>query len=365
MKIQAAVVRAKHAPMSLEELDLEEPRDGEILVRVVATGICHTDIVMRDQMYPVPQPVVLGHEGAGIVERVGRAVTKVAPGDHVLMSYNSCGHCPSCDADAPTYCHDFFGHNFGGARPDGTTPLSKGNERIHGNFFGQSSFATRALCHETNIVKVRADVPLEVLAPLGCGVQTGAGAIINVLKPGPGQSLAVFGTGSVGLSAVMAARLIGVSKIVAVDLNPSRLALARELGATHTIDAKGDVVKAIMAATGAGADVTFDTTGSGKVMRQAMDGLAPRGTCGYVGAAAPGTEISVDPVHMMVGGRTLRGIVEGKSKVDVFIPALIDLYMQGRFPLDKLVTYYPFARINEAIRDSEAGTVVKPVVRFG
>ncbi len=364
MKIHAAVTRATHAPMALEELELEEPRDDEILVRLVATGICHTDIVMRDQLYPVPQPVVLGHEGAGIVERIGRAVTKVAPGDHVLMTYNSCGHCPSCDHDAPTYCHDFFGYNFSGARPDGTTPLSKGNERIHGNFFGQSSFATRALCHQANVVKVRADVPLEGLAPLGYGVQTGAGAIVNVLKPGPGQSLAVFGTGSVGLSAIMAARLIGANTIIAVDLVDSRLALARELGATHAINAKNDAGKAIMEWTGAGVDFSFDTTGNAKVMRQAMDCLAPRGTCGYVGATAPGIEVAYDPVHMMSGGRTLRGIVEGESKFDVFIPALIDLYMQGRFPLDKLVTYYPFERINDAIRDSEAGTVVKPVVRF-
>lgn len=364
MKIEAAVTRARHAPMSIETLTLEDPRDDEILVRLVATGICHTDIAMRDQTYPVPQPIVLGHEGAGIVERTGKAVTKVVPGDHVLMSFNSCGHCPSCQHDAPTYCHEFFDYNFAAMRRDGTTALSRGGERIHSHFFGQSSFATYALCFEKNVVRLRKDVPLENMAPLACGVQTGAGAIINVLKPGPGHSIAVFGTGSVGLSAVMAARLVGVSTIIGIDLNRARLDLAVELGATHVLNAKDDVGKAIAALTGSGVDFSFETTANPKVMRQAIDCLAPRGTCGLVGAAAAGTEVSFDELHIMTGGRTIRGIVEGESNPDTFIPALIDLYVQGRFPFDKLLSFYPFDRINDAIRDSESGAVIKPVIRF-
>jgi aryl-alcohol dehydrogenase len=364
MKMQAAVTRASHAPMSIEALTIEEPRDDEILVRLVATGICHTDIAMRDQTYPVPQPIVLGHEGAGIVERIGKSVTKVGVGDHVLMTFSSCGHCPSCQHDAPTYCHEFFGYNFAGTRHDGSTALSKDGERIHSNFFGQSSFATYALCRQTNVVKVRRDVPLECLAPLACGVQTGAGAVINVLKPGPGHSLAVFGTGSVGLSAIMAARLVGVTTIIAIDLNDARLDLARELGATHIIDAKNNVGDAINALTTVGVDYTFETTANVKVMRQAIDCLAPRGTCGLVGAASAGTEVSFDELHIMTGGRSIRGIVEGDSHPDVFIPALIDLYSQGRFPFDKLLSFYSFDRINEAIHDSETGAVVKPVVQF-
>jgi aryl-alcohol dehydrogenase len=364
MKIQAAVTRAKHAPMSIETLTLEEPRDDEILVRLVATGICHTDIAMRDLAFPVPQPIVLGHEGAGVVERIGQAVTKVSPGDHVLMTFNFCGHCPSCSHDAQTYCHKFFDYNFAGCRPDGSSALSKDNERIHGNFFGQSSFATHALCREANIVKVRNDLPLEGLAPLACGVQTGAGAIINVLKPGPGHSLAVFGTGSVGLSAIMAARLVGVSIIIGIDLNESRLALARQLGATHTINAKEDVGQAVSKATDFGVDFSFETTANAKVIRQAIDSLAPRGTCGIVGASNVGTEVTFDELHVMTGGRSIRGIVEGDSHADVFIPTLIDLFAQGRFPFDKLVTFYPFDKINDAIRDSEEGAAVKPVVRF-
>jgi aryl-alcohol dehydrogenase len=175
MQITAAVLRSRSGPFGLETLELEEPRAGEVLVRVVATGVCHTDMVMRDQDLPTPQPVVLGHEGAGVVERVGAGVTKVAPGDHVVMTFNSCGHCPSCGDHAPTYCHEFFPRNFMGDRSDGTSGLSKGGEIIHGNIFGQSSFATFALCHERNAVKVTKDAPLEILGPLGCGVMTGGG----------------------------------------------------------------------------------------------------------------------------------------------------------------------------------------------
>ena len=181
MQIEAAVTRAVHAPMSIERLELDEPRADEILVRVVATGICHTDIAMRDQTFPVPQPIVLGHEGAGIVERIGSAVRAVAPGDRVVMSYNSCGTCPSCSDHAATYCYDFFGRNFAGVRADGSVSLA-GDGAVHGNFFGQSSFATFALCHERNVVKVPADVPLELLGPLACGFQTGAGAVLKRFK---------------------------------------------------------------------------------------------------------------------------------------------------------------------------------------
>ena len=243
MKITAAVARQPHAPLSLETLDLEEPRLDEVLVQIVATGICHTDPAMRDQAYPVPQPIVLGHEGSGVVIRCGTAVTRVAPGDHVLMSYNSCAACPSCQEGLPGFCHDFFGRNFAGARPDGSSPLSQEGAVIHGNFFGQSSFATHAIARERNIVKVDEHTPLDVLCPLGCGIQTGAGAVMNALRVRPGSSFAVFGTGPVGLSAVMAAHLVGAARIIAIDRVSRRLDLARELGATDVILATdGDIV---------------------------------------------------------------------------------------------------------------------------
>lgn len=366
MQVKAAVVRAPGAPMSLETLDLDDLRDNEILVRLVATGVCHTDLAMRDRTFPVPQPIVLGHEGAGVVERIGGAVKKVRVGDHVVMSFNSCGHCPSCNEHEPTYCHDFFGANFAGARADGTSPLSKGDERIHGNFFGQSSFATYSICTERNIVKVPKDAPLDLLGPLACGIQTGAGAVINVLKPRMGQSLAVFGSGSVGMSAVMAAKAIGLTTIIAIDLVNERLELARAIGATHAINPSltPDTVAEIKKITAYGVGFSFETTGVPQVLRQAVEALAPRGTCGFVGAAPLGTEVSLNVMDIMTQGKKLRGISMGDAIPDVFIPQMIELHRQGRFPFDKLITFYPFDRINDAINDSASGKVVKPVMRM-
>jgi aryl-alcohol dehydrogenase len=365
MEIIAAVARAKHAPLTIETLTMEDPRPDELVVRLVATGICHTDMSMRDHaIYPIPHPVVLGHEGAGIVERVGGAVTKVAPGDHVIITADSCGHCPSCQTGLPTYCYEFYEHNFAGGRPDGTSPLSKGDERIH-CFQHQSSFASHSLCRERNVVKVDRDAPLEILGPLGCGVITGAGAIINSMQVGIGKSLAVFGTGAVGLSAIMAGKLVGAGEIIAIDRLASRLDLARELGATHTIDvSKGSAPEKIKAITGAGADYTFETTADMGVLRQAIDVLAPRGMCGFVGGAPKGAQVTIDVEHVMTGGRTIRGIIEGDANPDVFLPKLIGLYQLGRFPIDRLLTFYPFAEINRAIDDSLSGRVVKPVLRF-
>ncbi len=365
MEITAAVARGPGVPLSIETLELADPRDDEIIVRVVATGVCHTDLVARDQWVPVPVPVVLGHEGAGVVERVGRSVTKVARDDHVVMSYDSCGACPSCLAGEASYCHELGGLNFAAQRPDGTSALSHGSELIHAHFFGQSSFATHALCRERSVVKVPSDAPLELIGPLGCGVQTGAGAVINALRVGTGQSLAVFGTGSVGLSAVMAAKVVGATTIIGIDLRDQRLELARKLGATHTVNpGSQDVGEAIRDITGVGVDFSFETTGLPAVIRQAVESLAPRGTCGIVGASEPGAEITLDATFMMSQGRKLRGIVEGDSKPGLFIPALIDLYRQGRFPFDELVSYYPLDRINDAFADSDSGTAVKPVIRM-
>lgn len=365
MRIIAAVARAPHQPLTIETLDLAEPRVDEVLVRLVATGICHTDIAMRDQAFPVPQPIVLGHEGAGIVERVGSTVTKVLPGDHVLMSYNSCGTCRSCLAHATSYCYDFFGRNFGGSRPDGSSPLSLDGASIHGNFFGQSSFATRALCNSRNVVKVPSELPLQKLGPLACGVQTGAGAVLNGLRVPAGASFAVFGSGSVGLSAVLAARVAGATRIIAVDRLDTRLELAREFGATDVVDVTTtDPIRAVMEITGDGAAFTLDTTGTPAVIRQAVECLAPRGRCAILGASPVGTEVSLDVLHLMTAGRRIQGTVEGDSAPDVFIPVLLELFGQGRFPFDRMLRFYPFEQINEAMADSEAGRAVKPVLVF-
>lgn len=363
MKTRAAVVRAGHAGMLIEELDLAEPRPNEMLVCLVATGICHTDVVAALAGSSVPRPVVLGHEGAGVVEIVGANVAGFAPGDHVVLSYNSCGTCPACVDHASAYCFDMLPLNFGGRRPDGTSPLSKDGELIHGNFFGQSSFAGFAICNARNAVKVRKDAPLELLGPLGCGVQTGAGAILNVLRPGPGGSIAVFGTGAVGLSAVMAARLAGAATIIAVDRVEHRLRLALELGATHALNAgECDTVAEIVRLTGQGVARSLNTTVSETVLAQAVRCLAPRGVCGTV-ASRPGEVLPLDVRHLMLGGRAIRGIIQGDSTPGVLIPALVDLHLQGRFPFERMVRFYPFDRINDAIQDAESGVTVKPVLR--
>lgn len=369
MHVQAAVLHAPHTALQLENLTLEAPRAHEIRVRLVATGICHTDIATMGRPFAVNQPIVLGHEGAGIVESVGSAVTKVRAGDRVVMSYNFCGACPSCHAHASSYCHDFAGLNFVGLRKDGSAALSLDDRPVRHNFFGQSSFATHCLCTEHNVVRVPDHVPDDVferLGPLGCGIQTGAGAVINVLQPKLGQSLVVFGTGAVGLAALMAAKAVGAGTLIAVDKVPERLALARELGATHTVDVSqvSDVVAEIKHITGHGAHFTLDTTGIPAVTRQALDALAPLGMCGFVGGAAVGSELAVDVRDMMILGKTLRGIVEGDANADVFIPTLINMHLKGHFPLEKLVRFYPFAQINDAIADSKSGATVKPIVRF-
>jgi len=349
MEIRGAVVREKSGKFLIEDLQLEAPRSDELVVRVVGAGVCHTDLVCRDQYFPVPLPCVFGHECSGIVESVGASVTKVKPGDPVVLSYLSCGHCEPCLEGSPGYCLDLYGCNFTATRADASTTLRKGDEVIHGNFFNQSSFATHALASEKNTVKVPDDVPLELLGPLGCGIQTGAGAVMNSLNPRPGSSIAIFGCGSVGLAAVLGASVAGCAAIIAVDPNPVRLELARELGATHAIDpTQGDPIKAIQQIRQSGVHYSLECTLTG--------------VCGLVGVSAVGTECPID-MNSILFGRTLRGIIEGDSVPDVFIPRLIDLHKQGRFPFDKLITYYDFEDINKAVDDTEQGKVIKAVLR--
>ncbi|SFU74880.1 NAD(P)-dependent alcohol dehydrogenase [Nitrosospira multiformis] len=365
MEIQAATIRQKGGPFRIENLTLDEPRPEEMLIRIVATGMCHTDMVARDQLYDVPLPIVLGHEGAGVVERVGGNVKKVAAGDHVVLTYMWCGHCRPCLQGDLTYCQNFYALNFGGAREDGSSSTRDAHGSLHDHFFGQSSFGTFALTHERNAIKVPREAPLELLGPLGCGIQTGAGAVMNALKVAPGASFAAFGGGAVGLSAVMAARVAGAITIIAVDVVPSRLELARELGATHTVNSREtDPVAAVRKISGGGVEHTLESSGRPEVLRQAIDALAIRGTCGIVGAPALGTEASFDVNGVMTTGKRIIGIIEGDSTPDLFIPALVELYMQGRFPFDKLVKFYPFDRINEAAEDSEKGITIKPIIRL-
>ncbi len=364
MKIRAAVVDEKSGPFAIRNLDLAEPREDEVLVAVRGVGICHTDLVCRDQYFPVPLPCVFGHEGAGVVERVGSGVTTVAPGDHVVLSFDSCGHCRPCTLGTPAYCHDLYGHNFAGLRPDGSSAWSNDDGPVHGHFFHQSSFGSHALARERNTVKVAKALPLELLGPLACGIQTGAGAVMNALRPPAGASIAVFGCGTVGLSAVMAAKAVGCTTIVAVDIVPARLALARELGATHIVDARADdPVAFIKSVLPDGVLFSLECTGITKCIRQAVDCLALTGIAGVMGVTPLGTEVSLD-VNGLLFGRTVRGIVEGDAVPNIFIPQMLELYSQGRFPFDRLIRTYPFDQINEAVAATERGEVVKAVLTF-
>jgi aryl-alcohol dehydrogenase len=363
MEIQAAVCREKGS-FRLETVDLSEPQADEVLVKIVASGMCHTDLAVRDQHLPLPLPAVLGHEGAGVVAQVGSGVTKYRSGDHVVLSYGSCGRCPNCLSGRPAYCVEFLAYNVGTRRPDGSCTHRQHGKPLTGCFFYQSSFATYALTHVRNVVKVADDLPLDVLAPLGCGIQTGAGAVLNCLRPQAASSLAIFGAGAVGLSAVMAAAVVGCTIIVVVDVLEGRLALAKELGATHVIDARtADAVAAVRAASGGGVDYAVEATGIPAVMTQAFDALNGTGTVVVLGVAPAGATVSVD-ASSLLGGKTLRGAIEGESIPEVFIPQLIALWKAGKFPFDRLATFYSFDQINEAAHDSERGVTIKPIIRM-
>jgi aryl-alcohol dehydrogenase len=361
VRIQAAICRGP-GPFAIETVTLDEPRDDELIVRIAGVGICHTDMAVRDGQMPVPLPAVLGHEGAGIVERVGAAVTHVAPGDRVVISFDSCGACPSCAVDAPTYCYAFFPHNFSGARADGSRTIAE----VHGNFFGQSSFATHVIAHARNTVRVpdsAAHLPLEQLAPLGCGLMTGAGAVLRSMKVRAGLPIAVFGTGAVGLAAIMAAKIVGADPIIGVDMVEGRRTLARELGATHTFNGEG-AIDAIRALCPQGLGYAFDTTGRNAVIEAGFGLLAPMGVLGIVGASDPADMLCFNEAAFMAGGRTVKGILGGDSDIQTFLPELIEHHLAGRFPYDRLIHYFPFEAIDAAFHAGESGEVVKPVLRM-
>lgn len=360
--MRAAVSREGAAAPAIERVELEAPRAGEVLVRIEACGICHTDIKVHGR--PGPKPIVLGHEGAGVVERLGPGVTELQVGQRVVIGASFCGRCPSCRRGATSYCREAMARSFGGLRPDGTTPLSQNGAPIHGSFFGQSSLAEYALVEPQAAIPAPADIPLETLAPLGCGVLTGAGAVLCALKVAPGQSLAVFGVGAVGLSAVMAAGVAGAAEIVAVDRVRSRLTLALELGATQALHPDDvDLVPTIRELTGGGADFTFNTTPSPAVFEQALACLGIQGVAGFV--APPEAPWTPDMMLLMAGGRAVRGIIGGDATPSLFIPMLIDYFRRGRFPFDRLIRHYEFDQIADAFRDADAGETIKPVMRIG
>ena len=363
MKISAALVPARAQPFEIYTLDLAAPLADEVLVRIVASGMCHTDLHARDGYFPnLPYPIVCGHEGAGIVEEIGAAVTDLAPGDPVVISFPYCGECEPCQAGRISYCTNARGLKSGGKRADGSTPMSRGGDPVYSCFFQQSSFASFALAPAKDVVKLRRDAPVELLGPLGCGLQTGAGAVLNVMRPEPGRSIAIYGVGGVGLAGLMAAKIAGCDPIIAIDRLPARLALARELGATHALESKGsETLAEIRRLTGGGTHFALETSAAPQIFRLAVDALRGLGTCVLVGSARAGTEVSFE-MPWLQGGRTVRGVVQGDSRPREFIPRLVDLFMEGRFPLDRLVTRYDLADINQAAADAASGATIKPVL---
>lgn len=361
---KAAVLRSVGGPFTIEQIHVSPPKGDEVLVRIVGVGVCHTDIVCRDS-FPVPLPIILGHEGSGVIEAVGDQVTSLKPGDHVVLSFNSCGHCYNCGHDEPASCLQMLPLNFGGAERtgDGSIQDDKG-DAVRGMFFGQSSFGTYAIARATNAVKVDDDLPLALLGPLGCGIQTGAGAAMNSLGLQNGQSFIVFGGGAVGLSAVMAARALGVSPLIVVEPNESRRALALELGASHAFDPFNteDLVASIREVLPSGANHALDTTGLPKVIADAIDCIMSGGKLGLLGMASPEANVPATLLDLLSKNITLKPITEGDANPQEFIPRMLALYREGKFPFDKLITTFPFEHINEAMEATESGKAIKPVL---
>lgn len=362
MHIKAAVTTTQGAAFEWQTVQLAEPGLGEIRVRIVATGVCHTDAVARD-LGIAPFPIVLGHEGSGIVDALGEGVNDLAIGDHVVLSFAHCGQCGHCLSGHPTVCDTFNRLNFGGTMDDGSYRLHQGDTPL-ATFFGQSSFATHAIVNARNAVPIDPDVDLALLGPLGCGIQTGAGTVLNRLRPPFGTSLAVYGCGAVGLSAIMAAKITGCQHVIAIDVHDNRLALASELGATHTINAaQADSLAQVRQITGTGSHFALETTGAPAVVRQSLQALRPLGVVAIVGITP---EVTLD-IHndLMAEGKSMIGVIEGDSIARIFIPQLVAYYKAGHFPFDKLVKFYPPEQINQAFADAKNGSTVKPILRIG
>lgn len=357
----AAVLTEKGGSFSLRSLPLAQLRRGEVLVRIAGVGICHTDLVARDQVIPVRLPAVLGHEGAGVVEAVGDGVTDVAVGDRVVLSFMSCGECPRCHAGETAYCVKMPLLNFSGSRPDGSSAFAPPDDNVGSHFFYQSSFATYAVAHQRNAVKVDPDIDLALLGPLGCGIQTGAGAVFNVLAPTGGRSLLVIGGGAVGLSAVMAAVALGYERIAVIDPMDARRELAIEIGA-HAVHSPAEEGLAERFAAAPFENV-LDTSGNSAALELACASTALRGTCALVASpSVPGQTFALRFGLFVQRGITLRGVIEGDADPHSFIPYLLQLRREGRFPFDKLIQLYDFADINRAIADQKEGKCVKPVL---
>ena len=361
MKIEAAVIYEKGQEFQIRELELDPPGYNEVLIKVAACGVCHTDEVARQQIIPVPLPAVFGHEGCGVVEELGPGVADFKKGDRVGFSYAYCGKCEACREGRPYGCEMFRTLNFGGVYSGGTKRLHDKDQDVS-VFFGQSAFASHAVVNVNNLIKVPDGADLNMVGPLGCGVQTGAGAILNYLKPGPASSIIVTGCGTVGYGAIMGAKIAGYTTIIACSRTPWKLELAKELGATHTINSKdtASVPDEVRKIVPLGTNHAIDCTGSGGSVRQSLNCTRSLGVCVVLGATEELT-IHVES-ELMGAGKTLIGIVEGCSVPQIFIPKLLEYNQKGMFPFDRFITYYKFKDIEQAFGDMSAGKITKAVL---
>jgi NDMA-dependent alcohol dehydrogenase len=364
MKVKAAVCYAPHTPLIVEELDLDEPKEGEVLVRIASAGVCHSDYhVMKGEWNP-PLPMVLGHEGAGIVEKVGPGVTMSQPGDHVILNFRpNCGFCKFCQTGRPVLCN-------GAASPrwflfDGTVRLHKGATDIN-HFARVACFAEYAVVPQSGAVPVRKDMPLDKACLIGCSVMTGVGAVINTAKIEPGSSVLVIGCGGVGLNVVQGAKLAGAGKIIAVDMLENKLAFAREFGATDVIDAsRGDVVERVQGMTDGGVDYAFEAIGFSKTIEQAYAATGLGGTTVIVGMAPETDNMTFSALDFPRTEKTLKGSWYGGARPFADLPKMVDLYLDGKLKVDEMVSrYYKLDEINAAYDALASGEVARSIINF-
>jgi S-(hydroxymethyl)glutathione dehydrogenase/alcohol dehydrogenase len=369
MKTKAALATRAGEKLVVETVDLDGPRAGEVLVEIKATGVCHTDEFTRSGADPEGLfPAILGHEGAGIVIDVGPGVTSVKKGDHVIPLYTpECRQCKSCLSHKTNLCTAIRATQGKGVMPDGTSRFSIGGETVH-HYMGCSTFSNFTVLPEIAVAKIRPDAPFDKVCYIGCGVTTGIGAVINTAKVEAGANVVVFGLGGIGLNVVQGARLVGADKIIGVDLNPARAALARKFGLTHFVNPKdvgGDLVAHLVELTGGGADYSFECIGNVEVMRQALE-CCHRGwgVSVIIGVAGSGQEIKTRPFQL-VTGRVWKGTAFGGARGRTDVPRIVDWYMDGKINIDDLITHtLPLARINEAFDLMHAGESIRTVVTF-